>query len=202
MKLRWVSERGLAVAHANPAALARRVLDAGFAEVEDCAAAEGGVLVHLLPGQAPGRDLLRLLQATDPPVDDLPSRLVEIAVRYGGADGPDLAELAARAGMSETDAACLHSSAEYRVAFLGFQPGFAYLSGTPAVLAAPRLATPRARVPAGSLAIGGPYSGIYPGATPGGWRIIGRTEEGLLFDPRRDPPALLAPGDRVRFIAS
>ena len=200
MKLRWISERGLVVPHAHPADLAQRVLQAGFAEVEDCAGAEGAVLVHLLPGRAPGAALLRLLQAADPPQDAPPSRLVEIPVRYGGADGPDLAELAVRAGLTETEAARLHGGAEYRVAFLGFQPGFAYLIGTPAVLAAPRLATPRARVPAGSLAIGGPYSGIYPAATPGGWRLIGRTEE-VLFDPRRDPPALLAPGDRVRFVA-
>ncbi len=199
MKLRWISERGLVVPHDHPADLARRVLQAGFAEVEDCAGAEGGVLVHLLPGHEPGAALLHLLQASDPPEDTLPPRLVEIPVRYGGADGPDLAELAARAGVSEAEAAALHSGAEYRVAFLGFQPGFAYLFGTPAVLAAPRLATPRARVPAGSLAVGGPYSAIYPGAAPGGWRIIGRTEQ-VLFDPLRDPPALLAPGDRVRFV--
>ena len=200
MKLRWISERGLVAPNSHPADLARRVLQAGFPEVEDCAGAEGAVLVHLLPGRAPGKALLRLLQATDPPRDTLPHRLMEIPVRYGGADGPDLPELAARAGMSEAEAASLHSSAEYRVAFLGFQPGFAYLAGTPSALLAPRLATPRARVPAGSLAIGGPYSGIYPGAAPGGWRIIGRTEE-VLFDLRRDPPALLAPDDRVRFVA-
>ncbi len=200
MKLRWISERGLVVPHDHPADLARRVLQAGFAEVEDCAGAEGAVLVHLLPGHAPGAALLHLLQATDAPEDALPPRLVEIPVRYGGVEGPDLAELATRAGMSEAEAAALHGGAEYRVAFLGFQPGFAYLVGTPAELAAPRLATPRARVPAGSLAVGGPYSGIYPGATPGGWHIIGRTEE-VLFDPSRDLPALLAPGDRVRFVA-
>ncbi len=175
------------------------MLRAGFAEVEDCAGAEDAVLVRLLPGQAPGGALLRLLQAEEAPRDAPPPRVVEIPVRYGGAEGPDLAELAARAGLSEADAAALHGDAEYRVAYLGFQPGFAYLTGTPAVLAAPRLATPRARVPAGSLAIGGAYSGIYPSAAPGGWRIIGRTEQ-LLFDPLRDPPALLAPGDRVRFI--
>lgn len=199
MKLKWISERGLLAPHANPAGLARRVLEAGFPEVEDCAGAEDGVLVHLLPGHAPGADLLRLLQTADLPADALPARLVEIPVRYGGTDGPDLARLAALAGISEARATGLHSMAEYRVAFLGFQPGFAYLAGTPPVLTAPRLATPRVRVPAGSLAIGGPYSGIYPAAGPGGWHIIGRTEA-MLFDVRRDPPALLAPGDRVRFV--
>ena len=199
MKLSWISERGLVVPHDNPAGLARRVLQVGFPEVEDCAAAEGGVLVHLLPGHAPGAALLKLLQTAGPTVDTAPARLVEIPVRYGGSDGPDLAELAARAGMTEGAAVRLHSAAEYRVLFLGFQPGFAYLAGTPAVLAAPRLGTPRAQVPAGSLAIGGPYSGIYPGVSPGGWRIIGRTER-VLFDAGREPDALLVPGDRVRFL--
>ncbi len=199
MKLTWITERGLLAPHANPAALARRVLQANLPEVEDCAAAESAVLVHLLPGHAPGEALLKLLEAPADTTGAAPGRLVEVPLRYGGADGPDLAELAARAGMSEAQAARLHCAAEYRVAFLGFQPGFAYLTGTPAALAAPRLATPRPRVPAGSLAIGGPYSGIYPGGTPGGWRLIGRTEL-VLFDPKRDPPALFAPGDRVRFI--
>ena len=94
-----------------------------------------------------------------------------------------------------------HAAVEYTVAFLGFQPGFPYLRGLPPALHASRRASPRVRVAAGSVAIGGAYSGIYPSGGPGGWQIIGRTAS-VLFDPHRDPPALLMPGDRVRFIPS
>ncbi|HET9793967.1 MAG TPA: 5-oxoprolinase subunit PxpB [Thermoanaerobaculia bacterium] len=123
----------------------------------------------------------------------------EIPVCYGGAGGIDLEELAAERGISPEAFAQMHSAAEYRVAFLGFAPGFAYLTGLPAPLAAARLATPRVHVPWGSVAIGGPYTGVYPDAGPGGWRLIGRSPS-ALFDARRRPPALLSPGDRVRFV--
>jgi len=123
----------------------------------------------------------------------------EIPVCYGGAAGIDLEELAAERGVSAQVFAQMHSAAEYRVSFLGFAPGFAYLTGLPESLASPRLATPRVHVPWGSVAIGGPYTGIYPEAGPGGWRLIGRSPS-PLFDVRRDPPALLAAGDRVRFV--
>ena len=127
-------------------------------------------------------------------------RLHEIPVCYGGAGGIDLAELAAERGISPEELAGRHASTEYRVAFLGFSPGFAYLAGLPAELAAPRRASPRVHVPWGSVAIGGPYTGIYPESGPGGWRLIGRSPA-PLFEATRDPPALLAPGDRVRFFA-
>ncbi len=113
-------------------------------------------------------------------------------------DGPDLAEVAALVGLAPAEVVELHSSVEVRVRFCGFAPGFAYLGDLPAALHVPRLATPRTHTPAGSVAIAGPMSGIYPAALPGGWRVIGRTNVSL-FDPRRDPPALLLPGDRVRF---
>jgi len=113
-------------------------------------------------------------------------------------DGPDLAEVAALVGLEPAEVVELHSSVEVRVRFCGFAPGFAYLGDLPAALHVPRLATPRTHTPAGSVAIAGPMSGIYPAALPGGWRVIGRTNVSL-FDPRRDPPALLLPGDRVRF---
>jgi len=128
-------------------------------------------------------------------------RVHRIPVRYGeeaGEAGADLRALAGAAGMDEAGFASLHASAGYRVAFLGFAPGFAYLTGLPEALRFPRLPTPRTRVPAGSLAIAGPYSGIYPNAGPGGWNLIG-SAAARLFDPRRDPPALLLPGDRVIF---
>lgn len=127
-------------------------------------------------------------------------RLVEIPVCYGGEHGPDLDELAAHAKRSRDEAIALHGGAHYRVAMLGFAPGFPYLLGLPAALHAPRRASPRTRVPAGSVAIGGAQTGIYPRELPGGWQLIGRTPL-ALFDLARDPPTLLAPGDRVHFRA-
>ena len=122
-------------------------------------------------------------------------------MRYGGDDGPDLVEVARLHDMTEDEVVRLHSDASYVVGFTGFSPGFPYLFGMPSLLATPRLATPRTRIPKGSVGIGGSYTGIYPQATAGGWRLIGRT--GVeLFDPTRDPPALLPPGAGVRFLAT
>ena len=104
-------------------------------------------------------------------------------------------------GSTKTTVIVRHCAVEYRVAMLGFSPGFPYLLGLDPRLAMPRLDTPRTRVAAGSIGIGGAQTGIYPQAGPGGWRIIGRTAL-ALFDPLHDPPTLLAPGDRVRFIAT
>ncbi|GAC1336277.1 MAG: 5-oxoprolinase/urea amidolyase family protein [Myxococcales bacterium] len=125
-------------------------------------------------------------------------RTVRLRASYGGADGPDLDGLARAAGVAEAELARLHASAVHTVAFLGFAPGFAYLSGAPPALAVPRLPSPRVRVPPGSLAVADGYTGIYPSATPGGWRLIGRVAQ-RLFDPAASPPALLRPGDRVVF---
>jgi KipI family sensor histidine kinase inhibitor len=123
---------------------------------------------------------------------------VEIPVRY---DGPDLDEVAASTGLSPEDVAARHLGVEYVVGFLGFAPGFAYLLGGDERLRVERRAEPRERVPAGSVALAGPYSGIYPRESPGGWQLIGSTAT-VLFDATRDPPALLSPGDRVRFVAA
>ncbi len=128
-----------------------------------------------------------------------PPRTVEIPVMYGGEYGPDLAGLASLTGHTPDQVVDIHSSAEYLVYFLGFSPGFPYLGGLPEAIHAPRLATPRRRVPAGSVAIGGQQTGVYPMASPGGWRIIGRTPL-RLFDPAADPPTLLQIGDHVRFV--
>ena len=127
------------------------------------------------------------------------SRAIEIPVVYGTAAGPDLGEVARHAGLTEKQVVELHSSADYVVWFLGFQPGFPYLGGLPEQLATPRRAEPRLKVPAGSVGIGGSQTGIYPLATPGGWQLIGHTSL-PLFDPARDEPVLLRPGDTVRFI--
>lgn len=125
-------------------------------------------------------------------------RLRSIPVVYGGEEGPDLEEVAGLCGMSAADVAARHAASELRVLFCGFAPGFAYLGDLPQELRVPRLATPRIHTPAGSVAIAESMTGIYPSDLPGGWRIIGRTPV-RLFDPDRDPPAYLVPGDAVRF---
>lgn len=124
--------------------------------------------------------------------------VIVVPVCYGGEFGPDLAELAERRGMTPEEAATLHAEAEYRVAMIGFLPGFPYLAGLPERLASPRKEAPRPRVPPGAVGIGGLYTGIYPVASPGGWHWIGRTPLSL-FDPDRTPPCRLRVGDRVRF---
>jgi 5-oxoprolinase (ATP-hydrolysing) subunit B len=128
-----------------------------------------------------------------------PGELVEIPVTYGGEAGPDLADVARHAGLSEKDTAALHAQPLYTVFFVGFQPGFGYLGELDARLATPRLPEPRLKVPAGSVAIGGSQTGVYPLATPGGWRLIGRTDR-VMFDAGRSPPAVLRPGSRIRFV--
>jgi len=123
-----------------------------------------------------------------------------IPVCYGGEYGTDLAEVAACCGLEADAVIVRHTTAEYRVAMLGFAPGFPYLLGLDPQLAVPRRADPRQRVPAGSVAIGGNQTGIYPEALPGGWQLIGRTPL-HLFDIAASEPSLLAAGDRVRFRA-
>ena len=141
----------------------------------------------------------RLDEPLEPASTDA-QRIVEIPVRYGGEHGPDLADLAAHARLSVEEVIARHTAAAYTVAMLGFAPGFPYLLGLDPALAMPRLPSPRTRVPAGSVGIGGSQTGIYPQAGPGGWRLIGRTPL-RLFDARREPPSLLRAGDRVRFVA-
>ncbi len=119
-----------------------------------------------------------------------------IPVRY---DGPDLPDVARRTGLAVADVIARHSARTYTVYFLGFVPGWAYLGELDPALVVPRRTEPRPRVPAGSVAIAGAQTGVYPYAIPGGWHLIGHTSVGL-FDPMRDPPAVFAAGDRVRFV--
>ncbi len=127
--------------------------------------------------------------------DPQDGRLVELAVHY---DGPDLADLADLLGLDVAAVVGLHAGAQYRVAFCGFAPGFGYLTGAPGRLHAPRLATPRTRVPAGAVGLAGEFCGVYPRESPGGWRLIGHTDA-ILWDTGREPAALLTPGTRVRW---
>ena len=127
------------------------------------------------------------------------SRAIDIPVVYGGEHGPDLGDVAHHSGLTPQQVVELHASVDYVVWFLGFQPGFPYLGGLPESLITPRRAEPRLLVPAGSVGIGGAQTGIYPLATPGGWQLIGRTSL-KLFDPAKNEPVLLRPGDTVRFI--
>jgi len=131
-------------------------------------------------------------------VREVVERRVVIPVCYGGEGGPDLAAVAAAHGLTADAVVALHSGAEYFVSAVGFMPGFPYLGGLPDALRTPRRPTPRTRVPAGSVAIGGAQTGIYPFESPGGWNLIGRTPL-RLFKPEGRPPTLLQAGDRVRF---
>jgi len=147
-------------------------------------------------------DLEKILQQYLGRLEDvaLPEpRQVEIPVCYGGEHGPDLTDVSALLSLTPKQVIELHSCAEYLVYFLGFVPGFAYLGGLPKALVAQRLPTPRRSVPAGSVGVAGNQTGIYPFATPGGWRLLGRTPLSI-FRPDRSELSLLSIGDRVRFI--
>ena len=128
----------------------------------------------------------------------LKPREVRLAVAYGGEAGSDLDEVARCSGLTSAEVIRLHAKGTYEVRAVGFSPGFPYLSGLPPALRTPRRATPRVKVPAGSVAIGGTQTGVYPSASPGGWNLIGRTAR-VLFDPSLSSPALFRVGDRVKF---
>lgn len=146
------------------------------------------------------RRVVAAAPAPQPATDLAEAPCVDIPVCYAPGFGADLDAVAERAGLSAAEVAARHAAPEYRVAMIGFMPGFAYLLGLDPALHAPRRATPRTRVPAGSVAIGGAQTGIYPRELPGGWNLIGRTPL-ALFDPQRNPAVLLHAGRRVRFRA-
>ena len=200
MRLRPAGERGLLVevedletVHRLHAAL--RALE--LPGVVDLVPAYRTLLVVADPEHAGTLDELaaRLPELELPPAEALAGDPVEVPVTY---DGEDLDEVAHLTGLDAEEVVRRHTAPEYTVAFLGFSPGFPYLVGLDPALRVPRRDTPRTSIPAGSVGLAGDQTGIYPSASPGGWRLIGRT--GLtLFDPARDPPALLAPGGRLRF---
>ncbi|MFM7041263.1 MAG: 5-oxoprolinase subunit PxpB [Planctomycetaceae bacterium] len=145
--------------------------------------------------------LTRIAHAAAATAVPRPGRQREIDVAYGGDDGPDLDQVCTALGIDRDTFVRLHTAPDYLVTAIGFVPGFPYLAGLPESLVLPRRDSPRTRVPAGSIGIGGRQTGIYPFATPGGWHLVGRTTA-CLFDPGRTPPSLLQVGDRVRFVAS
>lgn len=198
---RWIGERGWCV-DTGDATLDRfaQLQASHFPELDDVIPADGSLLLVLKPGAVVSAALRDALSASPAQTGVIEPVTHTLHVRYGGDAGPDLARLADLAGLDTTAFVACHCAAEYTVAFLGFQPGFPYLRGLPAALHAARRPTPRVRVPAGSVAIGGVYTGIYPSSGPGGWQIVGRTTA-VMFDPRRPDPALVLPGDRVRFVA-
>jgi len=187
---------------AKLAARAQAVARMGLPWLMETVPSDGAISFYLLPSfssiETAAGELIRIL-------DDVPdapaasSKEVELPVFYGGDYGPDLPACASRSGLTEARFAELHSSAVYTVEMMGFAPGFPYLSGMDEKLEQPRHANPRMRVPAGSVALAGDRTGVYPNESPGGWQIIGRTAV-PLFRPESERPFLLAPGDSVKFV--
>ena len=186
-----------AIVHRAVAAIERAEID-GVVEVVPT---YRSALVYYDPFQVAFDDIsaeLRGLSLDSGEIEDA-RRIVEIPTLYGGDYGPDLAFVAHNAGMSEKDVVEIHSGADYLVYAMGFSPGFPYLGGLDSRLDTPRLKSPRTSIPAGSVGIAETQTGVYPVASPGGWQLIGRTPI-RLFDAGSDAPAVIHPGDRVRFV--
>ena len=211
LRVHRLGERSLHVEEPDPGR-AHLLIDAlvgaiGSGRVEDVVPGDGSILILFDGTDAGERTAIAALRDADRRSRDArwiasrsrPREFV-IPVHYGGDDGPDLDEAAALAGCTPDDLVRRHAAGAYTVRFLGFAPGFPYIGDLPAELAVPRLDSPRTTTPTGSVAIAERYTGIYPAELPGGWRVIGRTPL-TLFDPSKDPPALLLAGDRVRFEA-
>ncbi|WP_066417744.1 5-oxoprolinase subunit PxpB [Bordetella ansorpii] len=185
-------------------AAANLLRDAGLPGVIDIVPSFTAVAVHYRPsGDGPTFSQLsarieRAL-AAGIPLDASAGHEIEIPVCYGGEFGPDLPDVAARAGVSTDEVIALHSGPESMVFMLGFAPGHAYIGIHDERLAIPRRPTPRMSIPAGAVAVANRQTVIYPGNLPGGWSVIGATPL-VLFDPTREPAALLGPGDRIRFV--
>jgi KipI family sensor histidine kinase inhibitor len=207
MTIRPASDRSLHVVFGDTisddsyAAVARLTHGlAGVRGVLNLHPAYASVLIDFDPRRYTHEQIERLVRdcLESPAAPDAPSRLIEIPVRFGGESGPDLEDVARHTGLAAERVVELFTSAVYAVYFVGFSTCFPYLGGLPAELATPRLPAPRKHVPEGSVAIGGSQAGVYPLASPGGWRVIGRTSL-ALFDRKATPPPLLRMGDRVRF---
>lgn len=188
-------DRALLVEVDDPAGLAAALDATPLPGQREVVPAARTVLVRLdrTPAETDAAQLRRLAGVPVPPAAGVPP--VELPVVF---DGPDLADVAEQTGRSVSSLVTALVVVEFTVAFNGFAPGFGYLTGLPEELHVPRRATPRTRVPAGSVGLAGPYAGAYPRPSPGGWQLIGRTDA-VLFDVDRAEPALLRPGVRVRF---
>jgi KipI family sensor histidine kinase inhibitor len=206
LTFRSVGDRALLVELASRARAAaayriiRRLLDRDPALAVDVVPAATTVLLDGIADLGRWRDWLTPAAVDAALAEDDDGDSVDpvvVRVRYDGADLDDVAETW---GCSPREAAERHAAADFTVAFCGFAPGFAYCTSDPPLPPVPRRTDPRARVPAGSVAVASEYCGVYPRAMPGGWQLIGTTDA-VLFDPRRDRPALLGPGTRVRFEA-
>ena len=199
MNIRPVGDRGLLVEVEDLATVHRLTAALGAAGLPGVVDIVPGYSTVLVTGDPDRFDLAHLAGTLPswelPPAESVPSRLVEVDVVY---DGEDLDEICRLTGLAADEVIRRHTAPEYVVAFLGFTPGFPYLVGLDAGLHVPRRETPRTTVPAGSVGLAGDQTGIYPVASPGGWQLIGRTGT-VLWDVAWEPPALLAPGDRLRF---
>ena len=185
--------------------LAAAVQARGEPWIRDVVPALGGLALHFDPGfegvisDVAAELIERCLKDGLPDAENV-GREVEVPVCYDRVFAPDLEEVAAKTGLSPEEVATRHAAGEYRVLMIGFAPGHAYMGGLDAQLVVPRRATPRAIVPAGSIAIANEQTVVYPYAISGGWNVIGRTPL-VVFDPERQEPSLFASGDRVRFRA-
>ncbi|MGH8363006.1 MAG: 5-oxoprolinase subunit PxpB [Gammaproteobacteria bacterium] len=199
MNLRFVGDSALLIALPDSAAaqhLRRVLLAEHVAGVRELVPGYDTLLAEFDPLVLDADKLLyRLPKLMEHPLRTSQGREHEIELRY---DGADLEAVARLTGLETMEVVRRHSAPNYSVAFLGFAPGFPYLVGLDPTLRVPRLKSPRTRVPAGSVAIAGEFAGIYPQATPGGWRVLGHTDA-VLFDATRAQPVLLLPGDKVRF---
>lgn len=176
---------------------------AAIAGVEEWVPAYSGVTIFYHPSVIRYDELIAKLGQLGDSCTGLEKnteRIVIIPTLYGGKWGPDLTDVARVHQLTEQEVIHIHTRPDYLVYMMGFVPGFAYLGGMSSRIATPRLPTPRAKIPAGSVGIAGGQTGIYPLSTPGGWRIIGQTPI-PLFQPEREPPVLLRMGDRIRFRA-
>jgi KipI family sensor histidine kinase inhibitor len=196
LHFRPVGERGLLVEVADNGAaqqLARHIRTHFSGRVQEVVPGHTTVLVVGIETRIAAAELADFRPQGAPPSQ--PGESLTISVSY---DGPDLHDVAATCALSPEEVVRRHREAEYTVAFIGFAPGFAYLIGGDPQLRPGRRDQPRERVPAGSVAVAGEYTAVYPRASPGGWQLIGHTDV-VMFDPGRDPPALAAPGATVRF---
>ncbi len=197
MKVRRAGDAALLVETDAPHRLHAAVRSLARAEIVDVVPGERTLLVTARPGTDLGHLGTLIADLPLPSSSAAGGSPLEVPVTY---DGADLDEVASLTGLSREEVVAKHVAGSYVVAYLGFSPGFGYLTGLEEILRVPRRDSPRTAVPAGSVAIAGRYGAVYPSSSPGGWRLLGHTTL-RLWDADRDPPSLLQPGTQVRFVA-